>query len=105
MDVMVQLSKAVPKEVTHDVVEFDVTRGHVMIQGIVPSVGDAQGIVDKMKEHRCFKDAKIARTSQFSESKQKYVLEIDIKCEDKEKKKRSDTTEPTASSAKSEEPR
>ncbi|WP_437833517.1 type IV pilus biogenesis protein PilM [Sorangium sp. So ce1153] len=86
-DVMVQLSKAVPKEITHDVVELDVNRGHTTIQGVVPSVSDAQIIADHMKEHRCFRDVKITRTSQFTEGKHKYVLELDLRCEDKKKKK------------------
>ncbi|WP_437634972.1 type IV pilus biogenesis protein PilM [Sorangium sp. So ce854] len=85
-DVMVQLSKAVPKEITHDVLELDVNRGHVTIQGVVPSVSDAQLIAEHMKEHRCFRDVKISRTSQFTEGRHKYVLELDLRCEDKKKK-------------------
>ncbi|MDC0740237.1 type IV pilus biogenesis protein PilM [Polyangium mundeleinium] len=91
-DVMVKLSEVVPKEITHDVLEFDVNRGHVSIQGTVPSIPDAQAIADKMKEHKCFKDVKISRTAQFSEGKQKYVLELDVKCDDKKKKT---TTKPS----------
>jgi general secretion pathway protein L len=86
-DVMVQLSKAVPKEITHDVIELDVNRGHVNLQGTVPSVADAQIIADHLKEHRCFRDVKISRTSQFTDGKHKYVLEFDLKCEDSKKKK------------------
>lgn len=84
-DVMVQLSKAVPKEVVHDVVELEVQRGHVTIQGAVPSLSDAQGIADKLKQHRCFRDMKGVRTSQYAENRQKYVIEFDIRCEDKKK--------------------
>jgi general secretion pathway protein L len=84
-DVMVQLSKAVPKDVVHDVVELDVARGHVVVQGLVPTNRDAEHIAEKMKEHRCFRDVKIPRTTQFAEGKQKYVLEFDLKCEDKKK--------------------
>jgi general secretion pathway protein L len=84
-DVMVQLSKAVPKDVVHDVVELEVQRGHVTIQGAVPSLSDAQGIADKLKQHRCFRDMKGVRTSQFAENRQKYVIEFDIRCEDKKK--------------------
>lgn len=102
-DVMVQLSKAVPKEIVHDVVEFDVARGHVSIHGTVPSIPDAQPIADKMKEHRCFKDVKVPRTSQFTEVKQKYVLEFDIKCEDKKKKTKADAAD-SASPASSGKP-
>lgn len=94
-DVMVQLSNAVPKELTHDVVELDVSRGHVAIQGVVPTVSDAQTISENMKGHKCFKDVKVARTSQFTEGKTKYTLEFDIKCDTKKKKT-------TASGAESE---
>lgn len=86
-DVMVQLSKSVPKEITHDVLEMDVARnGHVTIQATVPSVADAQTILEKMKEHRCFKDPKVSRTIQISPEKQKYTLEFDLKCEKAKKK-------------------
>ena len=85
-DVMVALSKAVPNEIVHDIVELDVNRGRVVIQATVPTNKDAETIADKMKENRCFKDVKIARTSQFGDAKQKYVLEFDLKCEDKKRK-------------------
>jgi general secretion pathway protein L len=86
-DVMVQLSKAVPKEIIHDVLEMDVARnGHVTIQGTVPSVADSQTVLEKMKEHRCFKDPKVSRTIQISADKQKYTLEFDLKCEKAKKK-------------------
>ena len=100
-DVMVQLSKAVPKDVVHDVVELDVARGHVVVQGLVPTNRDAEHISDKMKEHRCFRDVKIPRTTQFAEGKQKYVLEFELKCEDKKKKADApaDSAAPAASAA------
>ncbi len=84
-DAMVGLSKAVPKEVVHDVLEFDVARNHVTIQGTVPSVGDAETIAKNLKDNRCFKDVKISRTSQLSGEKQKYVLDFELKCEEKKK--------------------
>ncbi|KYG08356.1 general secretion pathway protein GspL [Sorangium cellulosum] len=103
-DVMVQLSKAVPKEITHDVLELDVNRGHVTLQGVVPSVSDAQIIADHMKEHRCFRDVKVGRTSQFTEGKHKYVLELDLKCEDKKKKKTGADAADSASAGAPEKP-
>jgi general secretion pathway protein L len=96
-DVMVQLSKAVPKETVHDVVELDVARGHVSIQGTVPGIPDVQPVAEKMKEHKCFRDVKVPRTSQFGQDKQRYVLEFDIKC-DEAKKKKGKGAEPAASS-------
>ncbi len=101
-DVMVALSEAVPKSTVHDVVELDFQRGHVMIQGTVPSIPDAQPIADKLKEHKCFKDVKLPRTSQFAQDKQKYVLELDVRCDEKKKKKT--TGEGTTAAEKAEKP-
>lgn len=92
-DLMVQLSKAVPKDVTHDVAELDVNRGHAVIQGLLPEGADAQGTVDKiaasLKENPCLRDVKVSKVTQAGE-KQKYILEMDLRCE--EKKKKSGTT-------------
>ena len=101
-DAMVGLSKSVPPDLVHDVVELDVARGHVTIQGTVPTVGDAENIAKAMKDaNRCFKDVKIARTSQFTEGRQKYVLEFDLKCDEKKKKPAdaaaTDSAQPAAS--------
>lgn len=105
-DVMVQLSKAVPKDVKHDVLEMDLARnGHVKIEATVPSVSDAQNIAEKMKEHRCFRDVKVTRTIQFAADKQKYTLELDLKCEKKkkasDKDKEKDKAEPADSASSS----
>lgn len=98
-DVLVKFSEAVPKEIVHDVLEFDLNRGHATIQGTVPSIPDAQAIADKMKEHKCFKDVKISRTAQFTGNKQKYVLEFDVKCEEKKTTAKKKTAEPADSAA------
>ena len=94
-DVMVQLSKAVPKDIVHDVLELDVARGKAVIQGVVKTVGDAETIAKGMREHRCFKDPKVVRTSQFTQDRQKYVLELELKCE--APKKKAATPEPDGS--------
>ncbi len=81
-DVMVQLSKAVPKEVVHDLIDLDVQRGKVVLQGVVPTVGDAETIAKNMRENRCFKAVNVGRTSVFGDSKQKYQIEFELKCDD-----------------------
>ena len=87
-------------EVKHDTLEFDVARNnHVTLQGTVPSVADAQNIADKMKEHRCFKDVKVSRTIQFSADKQKYTIELDLKCENKKPKADASAADSAAPSA------
>jgi general secretion pathway protein L len=95
-DVMVQLSKAVPKDIIHDVIELNVLAGKVMVQGVVPTVGDAETIAKNMKEHRCFKDVKVGGTSVYGNDRQKYQLNFELKCEAPPKKKPA-TSEPEGS--------
>ncbi len=94
-DVMVELSKAVPKDVVHDVAEFDVSRGHAVIQGLLPTGSDAQATVDKIvgsfKLNPCMRNVKVSKVTQFGAEKQKYILELDVQCEDKKKKTESST--------------
>jgi general secretion pathway protein L len=85
-DAMVQISKAVPKDLVHDVVELDVQRGKVVIQGVVGAVADSETIAKGMRENACFKDVRVARTTQFGEGKYKYQLEFELKCEPKKPK-------------------
>lgn len=86
-DLMVQYSKAVPKDVVHDVVDFDITKGHAIIQATIPKSADAGATTDKimsvLREHPCMRDVKIQKTVQLGEDKQKYILELDVRCEEK----------------------
>ena len=94
-DVLVELSNAIPMSVVHDIEEYDVDRAHVKVNGIVPTTADAQNLATKMAENRCVADSKIAKVSQAlgEVSRQKYVLELDIKCpEDAGAKKKTKTT-------------
>lgn len=80
-DVMVKLSEQIPQSMTHDIEELDVQKGHVVVHGVVASVADAQQIRTNIATERCFADPKITRTTQMvGDSRQKYVLEFDLKC-------------------------
>jgi general secretion pathway protein L len=80
-DVMVEISNAIPVSVTHDIEDLDMQRGHVRMQGVVSSTADASLVKDKISEHRCTSDAKIGKITQVVNStRQKYVLEFDVKC-------------------------
>jgi general secretion pathway protein L len=80
-DVMVYLSQAIPSSTTHDVEELDVQKGHVTLRGVVPSVGDAQAIADALGEDKCLDNVKIKSTTQaVGTDRQKYVLEMDLRC-------------------------
>jgi len=80
-DVMVAVSNAIPASVTHDIEELDMQRGHVRIQGVVGSTADASLVKDEISKHRCTNDPKIGKITQMVNStRQKYVLEFDVKC-------------------------
>jgi general secretion pathway protein L len=80
-DTIVELAKAVPETVTHDVETFDMQRGHVKLSGVVASTEDVSLVQSKISEHRCVSAAKIGKISQVVNStKQKYSLEYDVKC-------------------------
>jgi general secretion pathway protein L len=80
-DVMVDLSKAIPTSVTSDIEELDLTRGHVRVQGVVGSTADASLVRDKMAERPCVSEPKIGKVTQVvNGTRQKYVLEYDVKC-------------------------
>jgi len=80
-DVMVELSNAIPMQVTHDIEELDVDHSHVRVNGIVPTTADAQNISTNLAEHRCISGSKIAKVSQVvGDTRQKYVLEFELKC-------------------------
>lgn len=95
-DVMVELSKAVPRDVIHDVAEFDVSSSaagtmQATIQGTVPIEQDAQKtaetIASAMRKHECLQNVKVAGTTQFNKERQKYTIEMDLRCEEKKQKK------------------
>jgi general secretion pathway protein L len=88
-DVIVELSKVIPMSMVHDIEEFDMQRGHVKISGVVGSTADAQTITTEIGKHPCVKDAKIAKiTQQVNSDRQKYVLDLDVRCgDDKSPKK------------------
>ena len=56
------------------------------ILAVTPTVADAETIAKNMRENRCFKSVNVGRTSVFAETKQKYQLEFELKCEEPKKK-------------------
>lgn len=80
-DVMVRLSQAVPMSMVHDVEELEMQRGHVVVRGVVGSIPDAQSIASSLSDQPCLSDVKIKNTTQqVGSDRQKYVLELDVKC-------------------------
>jgi general secretion pathway protein L len=90
-DVIVELSERIPKDMVHDIAEFEYSRGEVTIRGIVPSISDSNLVKDVMAEHECFKGVNITGTTQLkNQDKQKYTLQFSVACagEGKTKKKK-----------------
>jgi general secretion pathway protein L len=80
-DVMVKLSEDISPSTVHDIEELDVNKGHVVLRGIVGTIPEAQSISASLANEKCFSDVKITRTAQVpGGERQKYVLELDIKC-------------------------
>ena len=95
-DVMVQFAKAVPEKnakgepLVHDVAELDVTRGHATIQGLIPDTEAAlpEKIATAMREFPCFRDVRVQKTTKAGPDTQKYILELELRCEDKKDSKK-----------------
>jgi general secretion pathway protein L len=88
-DMMVKLSEAIPPPVVHDIEDFDMQRGHLKVAGVVGTTADAQNVATEMGKHPCVKDAKIGKITQVVNSeRQKYTLELDVRCVDESKKKK-----------------
>jgi len=100
-DVMVRLSEHIPQSMTHDVEELDVQKGHVTIHGIVGTITEAQSIATSLATEKCFSDVKNTRISQVvGGERQKYVLDLDLKCpEDVHATKKKKTDAAASSSA------
>jgi general secretion pathway protein L len=80
-DVMVKLSEDIPPSTTHDVEELDVQKQHAILHGIVGSIPEAQSINTALAAERCFQDVNISRFNQQpGTERQKYVLDIDLRC-------------------------
>ena len=74
---------------------------------LVPTGTDAQKAADRiaaaMRENTCLRDVKIQKVVQHNAEKQKYIMEMDLRCEDKKDPKKNATTPAGAASAKKEE--
>jgi general secretion pathway protein L len=81
-DVMVEVSKAIPEEITHDIDEFEVQGDKVKLLGIVSMTDEAERIKDELGKHRCFKNVNLAKITQVVNStRQKYTMTFDVLCE------------------------
>lgn len=101
-DVMVRLSDAIPSSMKHDIDELDIQKGHVVVHGVVGAIADANAIASTLSDDKCLNDVKIKSTTQaVGGDRQKYVLELDLKCPEDVKnlpKKKGDSSTSAAAS-------
>jgi general secretion pathway protein L len=80
-DIMIDVSKAIPDDIVHDIDEFDVQGDKVKLQGIVSATDEAERIHDELGKHRCFKAVTISKITQvINSNRQKYTLTFDVNC-------------------------
>jgi len=80
-DVLAALSERIPKELVHDIVDFDFKKNQLSIKGLVNTIDDANTVEKLASEHPCFKEVNLSHTTKLKEkNKQKYTLELKIDC-------------------------
>ncbi|MEM6790164.1 MAG: PilN domain-containing protein [Myxococcota bacterium] len=87
-DLMVALSERIPPEIKHDITKFDFNKGKLNLDGVVDKIGEADAVMTALEAHPCFRDVKRVSTSQLKENRQKYKLELTVRCGPEEKKKK-----------------
>ncbi len=103
-DLVVEVSKIVPTNVTHDIEEFDVQRGHLKMQAIVGTASEAQNIATELAKHRCLEQTKLGKVTQaINSDRQKYVLDADVRCPE-DKKAKTDKKDKTGDKPSGSEP-
>lgn len=104
-DVVVEISKIIPTSITHDIEEFDMQRGHVKIHGILGTASEAQTVATEIAKHKCLSEAKLGKVTQaINSDRQKYVLDVDVKCPDDKKKKKNDPADKAAAKTSGSQP-
>jgi general secretion pathway protein L len=95
-DVMVALSDRVPRDMIHDVADFDFKKNAVTLKGMVSSGEDAEKLQKNVAEHECFKEVNLSHTTKLKEkNRYKYTLEFKIDCSKAKGDKKSAAAAPT----------
>jgi hypothetical protein len=80
-----ELSKRIPREITHDLDDVDIRADRVTMRGQVTSLNDVDSLYSALDEVECFGPIERGRTTKTVDgSRQKYNFEITIRCPDEE---------------------
>jgi general secretion pathway protein L len=87
MDVLVQISELIPTDkMKHDIEKLEMQKAssggfRVQISGVAPTVSDVTNIESLLKNYRCFQNPTVTKkTKAIADDRQKYTLEIELRC-------------------------
>lgn len=77
----VALARLIPMDLTHDVEQFEFTKGKLKIRGLVDSTEDAQEVTKLLDSDECLSEVKVTKITQVVNSESaRYMLEADVRC-------------------------
>jgi cell division ATPase FtsA len=90
--VLDELSRRVPREMTHDLDDLDVRPDRVTMRGQVTSLTDVDSLYTALSEVECFPQIEKGRTTRTVDgSRQKYTFEVTLRCPDPDGEEGADT--------------
>jgi len=79
--VAVALAETLPKDIVHDVEQFEYSKGKLNLRGIVSTTDEAQRVAKALDEHACIEGSNVSKISQVVNSERaRYVLEAKVAC-------------------------
>jgi general secretion pathway protein L len=83
-DVLLEISKRIPKEVTVDVNKIDIRAKKTTLTGEIDNAGDIDTITSALKDFSCFKEIKQGNVKQITtrdgRQRREFTLDIDTTC-------------------------
>ena len=83
-DILLEISKRIPKEVTVDVNKIDIRAKKTTITGEIDNAGDIDTITTALKDFSCFKEIKQGNVKQITardgRQRREFTLDIDTTC-------------------------
>ena len=79
--VAVAIAETLPKEIVHDIEQFEYSKGKLNMRGIVSTTDEAQRVAKALDEHRCIEGANVSKISQVVNSERaRYVMDAKVVC-------------------------
>lgn len=77
----VAISETLPKDIVHDIEQFEYSKGKLNVRGIVSTTEEAQRVAKTLDEHPCIEGSNVSKISQVVNSERaRYVMEAKVLC-------------------------